>query len=68
MEKWGQEMGTGPILLTKYLHGIDTRTIFLERKWGLAPFYLRFFLTGNSAGDKKRPIQKEGGFNARENN
>jgi len=24
---------------------------------------LRFFLTGNSAGDKKRPIQKEGGLN-----
>jgi len=26
---------------------------------------LRFFLTGNSAGDRKRPIQKEGGLNER---
>jgi hypothetical protein len=24
------------------------------------------FLTGNSAGDRKRPIQKEGGLNERE--
>jgi hypothetical protein len=28
----------------------------------------RFFLTVNSAGDRKRPIQKEGGLNERENN
>ncbi len=33
---------------------------------GLTP--ARFFLTGNSAGDRKRPIQKEGGLNERENN
>jgi hypothetical protein len=45
------------------------RWIRTSRKWGLAPFYYkRFFLTGNSAGDRKRPIQKEGGFNERENN
>jgi hypothetical protein len=32
------------------------------------PHFSRFFLTGNSAGDRKRPIQKEGGFNEREKN
>jgi len=47
-------MGTGPILLTGSICVASTS--------------LRFFLTGNSAGDKKRPIQKEGGLNEKEKN
>jgi len=49
-----QIMGTGPILLTGSICVASTS--------------LRFFLTGNSAGDKKRPIQKEGGLNEKEKN
>ena len=46
-----QIMGPGPILLTGSIC--------------MALTSLRFFLTGNSAGDRKRPIQKEGGLNER---
>jgi len=46
-------MGPGPILFALLRSG----------SFYFALTSLRFFLTGNSAGDRKRPIQKEGGLN-----
>lgn len=63
MEKWGlapfsQENGDNPQFTNNGAW----------HHFSLALTSLRFFLTGNSAGDRKRPIQKEGGFNEREKN
>jgi hypothetical protein len=67
-----KKMGPGPILyyphfIGFFLQGIKPEVFSLLRSGSIrfALTSLRFFLTGNSAGDRKRPIQKEGGFNER---
>jgi hypothetical protein len=62
----------------KFLRGIKPEVFTLlrsgsfrfaqTRKYSLCIDTLRFFLTVNSAGDRKRPIQKEGGLYEREKN
>ncbi len=54
-EKWG----LAPFYLLEIFAWHKTESIYF------ALTSLRFFLTGNSAGDRKRPIQKEGGLNER---
>ena len=44
---------------------MDTRKTTENGAW---PQFSRFFLTGNSAGGRKKPTQKEGGLNERDKN
>jgi len=60
VEKWGQAP-----FYWKFLRGTKPEVFTLLRSGSIhfALTSLRFFLTGNSAADRKRPIQKEGGLN-----